>query len=233
MPPSCSGAPEAGLLPQRSVLASQVYDYLRTEIVSLRIGPGRNIRIRALGQRLGVSEIPVREALQQLVQRGLVETQPHIGFRVRRLSIQEVGDVFDARILVEDHALAASGSKWDAAVLGEFLSEIERLEDRLATSDQTAWLRDVDRIEHMMHGRLLCEKTDNHVIRRFLETMADLAAITRHLVLAPSLAQEEHKRILLALMDKDVLRARHELRAHLERAKRDTLAGLGELEDPQ
>lgn len=217
-------------LPVRKlVLSRQVYEFLRDQIVSLRFKPGQNIVISAVSEQLRVSEIPVREALQQLAQRGLVEPVPYSGFRVRKLTSKDVADIFDMRMLLEDYALATSGGNWDAPTLTDFLAEIEALEKCLTSNNVEACDKRIEQVEEMIHVRLMCERNENHLLCKLLNGVADLAAMTRHLVLSPTLAQVEHKKILRALLEHNIPRARKALRLHLERAKRDTLAALSRL----
>ena len=69
-------------------LKSQIYETLRREILSGATPPGTRMVRRILSKRLGVSPIPVIEALHELEKDGLVESQPMYGHRVRSLSVE-------------------------------------------------------------------------------------------------------------------------------------------------
>jgi len=86
------GSKAAGLAsePGFQTLKSRVYLALRDEILSGTTPPGTRLVRRALSERLGVSPIPVIEALHQLEQDGLVESEPMFGHRVRELNVEAV-----------------------------------------------------------------------------------------------------------------------------------------------
>lgn len=77
-------------------------------IVSGRIAPGEPIRQDRVAQELGVSKVPLREALGRLEEMGLVEGALHRGFVASRLSRAEADDLFSTRMLVEPPTAAAA-----------------------------------------------------------------------------------------------------------------------------
>jgi DNA-binding GntR family transcriptional regulator len=71
-----------------------VYRTIRSAILRCDLRPGERLVIEDLAQRLDVSTIPVREALQLLQSEGLVESVPHVGTTVTPLSRSSILDVF-------------------------------------------------------------------------------------------------------------------------------------------
>jgi DNA-binding GntR family transcriptional regulator len=71
-----------------------VYRTIRTAILRCDLRPGERLVIEDLAQRLDVSTIPVREALQLLQSEGLVESVPHVGTTVTPLSRNSILDIF-------------------------------------------------------------------------------------------------------------------------------------------
>jgi DNA-binding GntR family transcriptional regulator len=71
-----------------------VYRTIRGAILRCELRPGERLVIEDLAQRLDVSTIPVREALQLLQSEGLVESVPHVGTSVTPLSRSSILDVF-------------------------------------------------------------------------------------------------------------------------------------------
>jgi DNA-binding GntR family transcriptional regulator len=82
----------------------QVAERIREAIVSGRIGPGTWLREAQLATRLGVSRIPVREALTHLEAEGLVKRVPYRGTMVVRLTVDQVVESFMLRSLLEGFA---------------------------------------------------------------------------------------------------------------------------------
>ncbi|UXA18580.1 GntR family transcriptional regulator [Mycobacterium sp. SMC-4] len=86
----------------------RVTDDIRDAILSGDQPPGTAIPVDAVAAHLGVSQIPVREALMTLVGEGLVEHRPHVGYRVATLTFEEFTDLYRVREVLEAGALAAS-----------------------------------------------------------------------------------------------------------------------------
>ncbi|MFJ9124078.1 GntR family transcriptional regulator [Streptomyces sp. NPDC102340] len=84
--------------------ASQVErteELIRAGIHSGAYPPDSRLRERELAEALGVSRVPVREALMRLAAEGLVELEPRRGARVRRLTVRDVKELFDLRLSLE------------------------------------------------------------------------------------------------------------------------------------
>lgn len=94
-------------LGQRTVAAALV-ERLRQDILAGDYPPGTQLRQDALAEAMGVSRIPVREALLQLEAERLVEIAPHRGAVVTALSAEEVDDVLGLRALLEPRLLTRS-----------------------------------------------------------------------------------------------------------------------------
>ncbi|GAB4185943.1 MAG: GntR family transcriptional regulator [Wenzhouxiangellaceae bacterium] len=82
-----------------------VTEHLKGQILNGAIKGGEALRQNTIAQALGVSHIPVREALLRLAEQGLVKIVPHKGAVVLELSSREIDEVSDLRVLIECHAL--------------------------------------------------------------------------------------------------------------------------------
>jgi DNA-binding GntR family transcriptional regulator len=91
-----------------------VYGVLRTRILQGVYAPGQRLILSTLGTELGVSSVPVREALRRLEAEGWVTFKPNIGAEVRPVDASEWLGVMDALALTEGHATALA-----APLLGE------------------------------------------------------------------------------------------------------------------
>ncbi|WP_283634186.1 GntR family transcriptional regulator [Mycolicibacterium poriferae] len=87
---------------------SHVVDDLRHAILSGDQPPGTVIPVDEVAAHLGVSPIPVREALMTLIGEGLVERRPHVGYRVTTLTFEEFTDLYEVREVLEASALVSS-----------------------------------------------------------------------------------------------------------------------------
>ena len=98
--------------PSRS-LAQDVYEALRERMSRGELPPGSRLVNRALGKELGVSLIPVREALSRLASEGLVEHVPEAGAYVRKLGRKELIQLYEVREALESFAASAAARRID------------------------------------------------------------------------------------------------------------------------
>lgn len=89
-------------------LSEQIFTIVREQIVSGKLPVEQPIRQDALANELGVSKIPLREALGRLEQEGLLVSQANRGFFVRKMSADEAEEIFALRLSIEPEALAAA-----------------------------------------------------------------------------------------------------------------------------
>jgi len=118
-------------------LAHDIADDLRHLIEHGRYEPGAALRQAEIATRLGVSRIPVREALRILERDGLVAVQANRGAFVLQHDEEEVAELFDVRLMLESDLLrrASSNLSYDA------IDEIAMINSRLsATRVQSEWI---------------------------------------------------------------------------------------------
>jgi len=82
---------------------------LRNMIVDGRLAEGERINEVHLAQRLGVSRTPLREALARLAHEGALRAVPRIGYFVRPLTLEELGQIYPIRPLLDPEALRLAG----------------------------------------------------------------------------------------------------------------------------
>ena len=105
-----------------------VLNELRHFIVSGRLEPGSPIRQDALASELGVSRVPVREALRILEGEGQILYRPYKGYHVAKLDIDEVAELYLIRRLLETEALHQGVPKLDDKSLAEMETLVQDME---------------------------------------------------------------------------------------------------------
>ena len=116
-------------------LVDRVYQRLWDWITEGTLTPGDWLRIQDLARRLKVSETPIREALIRLQQSGLVETIPHVGTRVRRITRRDIEESFDLREALECYALQHAGPRLSEAKLRWLKAKLQRAAAALDAGD--------------------------------------------------------------------------------------------------
>jgi len=92
----------AGMDPLRSATA---YEQLKIDIVACLLKPGDQITEGELQERYGLGKATLRAALARLSQEGLVRSEPRRGYRITPITLRDVNEIFDARVVLEPVAL--------------------------------------------------------------------------------------------------------------------------------
>jgi DNA-binding GntR family transcriptional regulator len=128
--------PRKGL--EHKTIASAVASELRRRIVSGHFAGGFQLRQDMLARELGVSRVPVREALVLLEGEGLVVIHPHRGAVVSAPSIEEIREVFDLRELLEPRLLLLSAPSLTPEDFAELRQLSEQYIERQRAGDVAA-----------------------------------------------------------------------------------------------
>ena len=107
-------------------LAEKAFEALHEAIVTGALAPGERLRITDLAAALGVSHLPVREAIRRLESTGLVEHVPHRGGRVTELSLDDLREIYEARLLLEPEIVARAARGFTEEDASTARSWIER-----------------------------------------------------------------------------------------------------------
>ncbi|HLG79714.1 MAG TPA: GntR family transcriptional regulator [Bradyrhizobium sp.] len=99
------------------LLRENVYESLRSDILSCRLAPGDDMREQELAERYAVSRQPVREALARLAREHLVTVQPRQGYRVNPISLSDARDLLRFRLALEPACVAEAIENAPDAVL--------------------------------------------------------------------------------------------------------------------
>src|SRR5919112_4286400 len=127
--PTAAPAPEPPpLLAGSGPAAARVYTYVKERLLDGTFPGGALLSENELSQQLGLSRTPVRQAFVQLEAEGLLELYPKRGALVVPVAASEIEDVFEARLLVEEHCArrAVNAGPALAAELAEEIAEQER-----------------------------------------------------------------------------------------------------------
>lgn len=197
--------------------SGRVAAYLREAILGGDLRPGMRIRQEEIAERLGASRLPVREALRMLEAEGLIESEPHKGARVPRLTQHEVEVIYRMRERLEPLALVESLPRLDAAD-HDRLEEVQR---RIEENDDLEKFLDLDREFHMLtYSGCEIEPLNQNVTRLWNSTQhyrrAYVALGGRNRMWV---VNSEHRLILDAVVRRDALDAERYLAGHIRRTR--------------
>src|SRR3954453_18916454 len=122
---------------ERQTLGERAYAKLADLLISGRLAPGEKLSLRAAADLLGVSIMPVREAVSRLVADKALEVTPNRAVRVPLMSAAQFRDLTKVRIAIEGHAAAQSAAHRDQCDLLSIAhaEEAMRAESELAAPD--------------------------------------------------------------------------------------------------
>jgi DNA-binding GntR family transcriptional regulator len=197
-------------------LAERAFAALHEAIVTGVLAPGERLPIEELAEVLEMSPMPIREALRLLDSVGLVENVPHRGARVTELSIDDLREVYEARLALEPLAVrhaAENFSDEDAAMARE------RLEAHVKAYRQ----RDLQLIwsTHTAFHFALYDAAHSRWMSRLIHPLWETSERYRFAMLPVRVNLDqrrlEHERILQACADHKPSIAARELQNHLGR----------------
>ncbi|MFZ9987177.1 MAG: GntR family transcriptional regulator [Candidatus Nanopelagicales bacterium] len=132
----------------RTSLRERVAESLRAALVSGRMAPGTTYSIPALAEQFGVSATPVREAMLDLVNEGIVAPVPNKGFRVVELTDAELDQITELRRLLEVPTVGALAGAIDRSSIKRLRSLASAVSDAARRGDVVAYV-EADRELHL------------------------------------------------------------------------------------
>lgn len=193
---------------KRGTLADHAYEVLRDAIVTLRLKPGQQVFEAELGESLGVSRTPIREAFRRLLAEELIEVQPQRGALVAYMTKQKIAEARFVRICLEVNAFKEVAKKWDSAD-----PRYHRLHDQVTAllQEQQSMVaeQDFDRffqLDEQFHFAIL-EMTGNRTLISIIHQMRGHLNRMRYLELQETKHMrrlvEEHEAIFEAVVAGD------------------------------
>lgn len=151
----------------RTTFASMVGERIRSSVIEGVLAPGTQLNEVELAATFGVSRGPVREALQRLIQEGLLRSEPHRGVFVPVMSAEDIEDIYLAREALESAAVRRITGTSRAASAYKALDKIVRGMEAAMNADD--WMavasRDMD-----FHTALVAA-ADSHRLERMFTTV--------------------------------------------------------------
>ena len=202
----------------RSNLSDQVYLALKTELHDFRWVPGDRLSEGEIGQRLGVSRTPVREALFRLRNEGLLDVESKQGWYVKPIDFARLDQLYDLRIVLElasvDRLTVRREDPPDLAALKSvwLVPVAERQSDpqRMGELDEAFHASMVQASGNLELARVHQDVTERiRVVRRLDFTRPDRVDAT----------YSEHSKILRAIIQRKGDQGKLMLRSHIEQSK--------------
>jgi len=223
------GKPDSnGLLDQNGrkakdrLLSEIAYEKIKEVIIINELAPGQEVSESQLAERFAMGKAPVRRALARLTQEGLVQPQSRRGYVITPLTIKDIHDIWDIRLLLETEAARQAAGHVDE----KYLKSLDRVckkgykhGDRVS---QQAYLS-ANREFHLA----ICMYSGNKRLPKIVEQLID--HMSRMLFLGIVVAQSAdkwehgHTELVAALVNGDGKRAAATMKEHLESSRESVL----------
>jgi DNA-binding GntR family transcriptional regulator len=218
-PPTASISRIGGEAPRltHQTLASAAADALRQLILRGELRAGEPLRQDTLATRLGVSRIPVREALLQLEAEGLVTFYPRRGAIVSTLSLSEFSELCEMRALLEPALLLKALPHLTPAILGQAEEILDTYDAALRRHDVARWGELNWRFHATLYAPASRPRTMAQVehLHRLTDRYTRMQLSLTH---GESAADAEHRELLSLTQKRDTRRAPAFLRSHILKA---------------
>ena len=193
-------------------LAEKAFRALHEAILTGRLRPGERLPIEELADVLDMSAMPIREAVRRLDAAGLVENIPHRGARVTELSVDDLEEVYEARLALEPLTVRRTAERFTdelAAVAADRLAALNKLPDDNSTATWAA---------HTAFHFALYDAAGSNWFLRLIRPLWETSE--RYRLAAPmkrklAMRKGEHEAILQACIEHDGDRAALALHDHL------------------
>ena len=199
----------------RSTYAHQVHAYIVGLIRDGELPAGASVKESLVAERLGISRAPVREALQELLHKGLLTSEPQKGKAVRSLTPQEIVDSYAVGGVLEAVGVSESLPRWSQNDLEALHAMVERLRERCGTSACKGFFPEFD---DSFHASLLQHCENRRLVEMARISCASISKVLLYRQWLEAFTLEEfcerHTAIAAAMASRDAPAVARVLREH-------------------
>jgi DNA-binding GntR family transcriptional regulator len=220
------------ILDAQRPLSDRVYQVLRDAIIDGRFEAGQWLRQEALAQELGVSQMPIREALKRLVAEGLAERIPYRGVQVVEFAPRDIADMCTVRLILESLAVRFAATQVTAEQIAQ-LKENLREAATCTRHEEMARRRQLNDEFHLN----ICHASEHRYLIRQLDALWDwfpsvmlYEGMRRQEELSAMRLEresQEHWAILSAIEEGDPIQAEENTRQHIRNLSLELAEVLG------
>ena len=212
-------------------VSEQAFQVLRQDVLSGRHAPEGKLKLDSLQTLYGYSSSPLREALNRLVQEGLVKADERRGFRVTPISPIDLADITKMRLMLDIPALVESigtgDDAWEAKIVAAF-HRLEKIESRLPQGPvvlDAEW----SQLHRDFHMALIAACPSERQ-RAWSMSLFDQAERYRHFAArnrtVSKKKDEEHRNLMRAVLRRDGETASVLLSEHIQSTQTNVLAAF-------
>jgi DNA-binding GntR family transcriptional regulator len=203
-------------------IRKRIYEHLREQLLNGEIAPLEHLIEAKIAKEIGTSRTPVREALHSLELEGLIESIPRVGYVVKPINEQEVGEICEIRMAIEGVAARWAMEKAHKKLIEELKKNISISDEKVSKGDVKAFV-DMDAQFHEIISKFsgskrlreLAQTLRRHMLRYRIQSIYSVDNVLR--------AIDGHKGILRAIGKRNLEEVNRAIQHHMEQSKRDIL----------
>lgn len=207
----------------KATLQNRAYEFIKNRIICCDYQPGSMLNEELLCNVLNISRTPVREAIGKLEQDGLLEVKPKKGILVKPISIEDINNVFELRILYETYAIKKYGYTIPAENLYSYYQRISGQEPSSVAKE--VFYTEDDELHEMFISAI-----HNHFILQSYRAVTVQNNRIRYMTgLCDNRIEEtrmEHIEVLKLCIENSWQKASEAMERHLQNAKKTAFAFL-------
>lgn len=161
---------------EKITLADQIYADIKKDITNKQLVSGEKINIKELARKYGVSDTPVKQALQRLAEEKLVVNTPNKGMSVRTLTPHELNDTFDIRLMMDTFFIKdiITTLNYNSTLRQQLLENMEKQKQFISCNDSTVDAEGYFRLDLEFHVLYLTASGNQKAV----EVLKDLQPFT-------------------------------------------------------
>ena len=199
-------------------LGNQVFEQLKEMIFKGELAPGKRIIESEVADSIGISRTPVREALHKLEAERLLMHLPKGGYVVKGMSLSEIQETFDIRIILESFAGFLAAKRCNDKEILPLEKKLEEFEKYLAENDY----KELTRVNTEFH-ELLYALSKSPKLIKMINNLRDEIFLLREILLdsmeMASLSHDDHKEMIKAIKNREAKKVERLIKEHILRGE--------------
>lgn len=210
-------------------LTEQIYEQIKRDIMVRKLVPGQKLNYKVLAQQYGISETPIKQALNRLVADGIVLSEPNRGMWIKKYERNEIEDIIDTRLMFELYNVdriysTVNGNMYVRKQIQENLRKHQEIADSYDPENIQCYM-DAMEIDDEFH-KLLMNCTGNEtMINLYTKLKAFVFSFHTFGLQSDSRIRRnvrEHTRIYEGLISEDIENARQAILEHNRSSRKNT-----------
>ena len=200
-----------------STIIEKIYNILKKRIINLEFKFNQKINVKEIAQQFGVSQTPIRDALNNLVKDELVIVKPRIGYFIIKFTKKDLCEIYEVRKMIECFALENS-INMNNKKFKKYYEKALKIKDKLSKYENYDEFNILDRDVHLS---IIKESRNKQLIKIYFRIYS-FVQISQNFDNTGERSLKEIDSIILLLekiLSKDILNAKAILREHIEICK--------------